>query len=189
MRAVNLRRMSNTGCRPVKHGPRIILLKLLTILLSGSPFRWWTRQQLTAGLIPQQSQLRRSTLLARHRFRAISVKIVELAGTNQFQMFAMVSIKKNSRGNKDQVISSRNAATAAGRRAPGPAIWFFQDHQWKQRHDPSYKPQASSTKSHAPIFRKKEASGSKLGKFQVASVKPQAPGFKLQAASIKLPDL
>ena len=39
-------------------------------------------------------------------------------------MFATVSIKKNSRGNKDQVISSRNAATAAGRRAPGPGHFF-----------------------------------------------------------------
>ena len=48
--------------------------------------------------------------------------IVELAGINQFQMFATVSIKKNSRGNKDQVISLRNAATAAGRRAPGPGL-------------------------------------------------------------------
>jgi len=47
-------------------------------------------------------------------------------------------------------------------------IWFFQDHQWKQRHDPSYKRQATSTKHHAPIFRKQQAS------------------IKLQAASVKL---
>ena len=85
----------NIGCQLEKHGPRTILLKLLTILLSGSPYLWWTRQQLTAGLIPQQSQLRRSTLPARHRFRAISARTVELAGTNQFQMFATVSIKQN----------------------------------------------------------------------------------------------
>ena len=50
----------NTGCQLAKHGPRTILLKLLTILLSGSPYLWWTRQQLTAGLTPQQSQLKRS---------------------------------------------------------------------------------------------------------------------------------
>jgi len=68
----------------------------------------------------------------------------------------------------DQVISSRNAATAAGRRAPGPAIWFFQDHKWKQRHNPSYKRQATSTKHHAPVFRKQQAS------------------IKLQATSVKL---
>ena len=152
----------------MKHGPRTILLKLLTILLCGSPYQWWTKQQVAAGLIPQRSQLKKLTLHAQLLFRVISVKIVELAGTNQFQMFATVSIKKNSRGNKDQVISSRNAATAAGRRAPGPAIWFFQDHQWKQRHDPSYKRQATSTKHHAPIFRKQQAS------------------IKLQAASVKL---
>ena len=75
-------------------------------------------------------------------------------------MFATVSIKKNSLGNKDQVISSRNAATAAGRRAPDPGlkqvntiIWFFQDHKWKQRHA-SVKRQAPSVKHQAPIFRK-----------------------------------
>ena len=87
---------SSTGCQRVKHGPRTILLKLLTILLSGSPYQWWTRQQLTAGLIHQQSQLKKSMSLARRPFRAISARTVELAGTNQFQMFATVSIKKNS---------------------------------------------------------------------------------------------
>jgi hypothetical protein len=167
----------------VKHGPRTILLKLLTILLSGSPFRWWTRQQLTAGLIPQQSQLKKLMSPARHRFRAISARTAGRVGTNQFQMFATVSIK-NSRG--DQVISS-NQSTDRGERAP--AIWFFQDHQWKQRHDPSFKPQASSVKHHAPIFRKIKASGPKLVERQATSVKPQAPSFKLQAASIKVHDL
>ena len=166
------------------------MLKLLTILLSGSPFRWWTRQQVTAGLIPQQSQLKRSMSPARRPFRAISARIVELAGINQFQMFATVNIKKlldltsqscNTREralgslpakgalNSDQVIScvmTKRRLTSG--RAPGPAIWFFQDHQWKQRHDPSYKRQATSTKHHAPIFRKQQAS------------------IKLQAASVKL---
>jgi len=76
-------------------------------------------------------------------------------------MFATVSTKKNSLGNKDQVISSRNAATVAGRRAPDPGlkqvntiVWFFQDHKWKQRHA-SVKRQAPSVKHQAPIFRKK----------------------------------
>ena len=86
----------------------------------------------------------------------------------------MESTKKFPREYKDQVISSRNVATATGRRAPGPAIWFFQDHQWKQRHDPSYKQQATSVKPQAPIFRKRQA----------ASVKLQA--LKLQATSVKL---
>ena len=87
--------MSSIGCQHVKHGPKTILLKLLTILLSGSPYRWWTRQQLTAGLIHQQSQLRKSTLHVRRPFRATNVLTVELVGTNQFQMFATVSIKQN----------------------------------------------------------------------------------------------
>ena len=78
----------------MKHGPKTILLKLLTILLSGSPYQWWTRQQGTAGLIPQQSQLKRSMSPARRPFRATSARTVELAGTNQFQMFATVNTKK-----------------------------------------------------------------------------------------------
>ena len=97
-------------------------------------------------------------------------------------MFATVSIKKlhgltsrkcNTRQtaqgslpadgalNSDQVISLRNAATVAGRRAPDPGlkqvntiVWFFQDHKWKQRHA-SVKRQAPSVKHQAPIFRKK----------------------------------
>ena len=36
---------------------------------------------------------------------------------------------------------------------------------------------------------KRQASSAKLGKFQAASIKPQAPRFKLQAASDKLTDL
>jgi len=54
------------------------------------------------------------------------------------------------RNKSDQVISSRNAATAAGRRAP----------------DPGHKHQASSSKQ--------QASGSKPVKHQAASIKPQA---------------
>jgi hypothetical protein len=129
---------------------------------------------------------------------------VELVGTNQFQMFATVSIKKNltlqqkrSRaavdysscicksggeaargslpalspqsdqvisltnrvllnrvlactwsGTLDQVISSRNAATAAGRRAPGPGL---------KLQAPSFKrqaPEASSDKRQAPSSKR-----------------------------------
>ena len=184
MRSVNLRLTSSTGCQHVKRGPKTILLKLLTILLSGSPFRWWTRQQLTAGLIPQLSQLKRSMSLARRPFRVISARTVELAGTNQFRMFATVNTKKgglkgervrpqpirpqkNSLRNKDPVISNPAARTATGAcTGSGPLIWFFQDHQWKQRHDPSFKPQAPSTKHHAPIFRKHQASSTKRQAFE-----------------------
>ena len=67
-------------------------------------------------------------------------------------MFATVSIKKNSLGNKDQVISIVGSAYGGPQRAPGPGlkqvntiVWFFQDHQWKQRHV-SVKRQAPSVK-------------------------------------------
>ena len=119
----------------MKHGPRTILLKLLTILLSGSPFRWWTRQQLTAGLIHQQSQLKRSMSPARRPFRATSARTVELAGTNQFKMFATVNTKKFPRGILDQVISCGIGRRPSTGRAPDPG--------------PSYKQQAASCKRQA----------------------------------------
>ena len=140
----------------MKHGPKTILLKLLTILLSGSPCQWWTRQQLTAGLIHQQSQLKKSMSLARRPFRAINAKTVELAGTNQFQMFATVNTKKFPRGISDQVISSEVRDGARER-----ASWSG--------------PQASSCKRQAfePTCSsiKRQASSPKL---QASSVKPQA---------------
>ena len=145
----------------MKHGPRTILLKLLTILLSGSPFRWWTRQQLTAGLIPQQSQLKRSMSPARRPFRAINARTVELAGTNQFQMFATVNTKKFPRGILDQVISSESG-TPPNERALDPGL------------------KVSSFKQQASSFR------TNLFKHQATSLKPQATSFKPQAASIKL---
>ena len=86
----------------------------------------------------------------------------------------MESTKKFPRGILDPVISNSAARTATEAcTGSGPSIWFFQDHQWKQRHDPSFKPQASSVKDHAPIFRKIKASGAKLQalKFQATSVK------------------
>ena len=140
----------------MKHGPRTILLKLLTILLSGSPFRWWTRQQLTAGLIHQQSQLKRSMSPARRPFRATSARTVELAGTNQFKMFATVNTKKFPRGILDQVIS-KSTCDGESERAPGPGL----------------KLQAPSVKlSNQPV--------------QASSDKRQAPGSKRQASSHKL---
>jgi len=57
-------------------------------------------------------------------------------------------------------------------------MWFFQDHKWKVRHNPSDKPQASSSKPHAPIFRKQQAT-----EIQASSDKPQAPSCKPQASS------
>ena len=141
----------------MKHGPRTILLKLLTILLSGSPFRWWTRQQLTAGLIPQQSQLRKSTLHVQHLSRAINARTVELAGTNQFQMFATVSIKKFPQEYLDQVISNPAARTATGA-----CTWSG--------------PQAPSVKlSNQPVQASSDKHQAPSSKHQASSLKLQAP--------------
>jgi len=87
----------------------------------------------------------------------------------------MESTKKFPRGILDPVISNSAARTATEAcTGSGPSIWFFQDHKWKQRHNPSYKQQATSVKPQAPIFRKRQA----------ASVKLQA--LKFQATSVKL---
>jgi hypothetical protein len=103
-------------------------------------------------------------------------------------MFVTVSIKKFPRGISDQVISSRNAATVAGRRAPGPGLKpqdnnasfeGISEAEYNKRHmkalkdaDPGFKRQASSVKlSNQPE--------------QASSDKRQAPGSKLQASSHK----
>jgi len=48
--------------------------------------------------------------------------------------------------------------------------WFFQDHKWKMKYNT--KPQATSRKPHAPIFRKQQA-------------QPEVASDKLQATSSK----
>jgi len=69
-------------------------------------------------------------------------------------------------------------------------VWFFHNHKWKQRYDPSakLKVKVSSPKHHAPIFRKQQASSAKLLEQQATSLKPQAASSKLQATSFKLQD-
>ena len=46
--------------------------------------------------------------------------------------------------------------------------WFFQNHKWKIRHNT--KPQATSSKPHAPVFRSRKQQAQP----EVASDKPQA---------------
>ena len=103
---------------------------------------------------------------ARRPFRATNARTVELAGTNQFQMFATVNTKKFPRGILDQVISNRRwkYATVHVRACT-----------WSG-------PQATSFKLQASSFR------TNLFKHQATSVKPQAASFKRQATSCKLPD-
>ena len=90
----------------------------------------------------------------------------------------MVNIKKFPRGILDQAISD-TSSTEASERASDPGlktagyVWFFHNHTWKQRYDPSAKQQVSSVKPHAPIFRK----------LQVASNKHQASSAKRQASN------
>jgi len=60
--------------------------------------------------------------------------------------------------------------------------WFFQNHKWKMKH--GSKPQATSCKPHAPIFR----SFKRQAQPEVASDKHQAPSevsHKPQASSDK----
>ena len=168
----------------MKHGPRTILLKLLTILLSGSPYLWWTRQQLTAGSGQVRLQRSLDNGHVQPLLRATNAKIAGHAGTSQLKIFVMVNIKKFPRGILDQVISCGIGRRPSTGRAPDPglkkSIWFFQDHCWKQRHNPNFKPQASSVKHQAPIFRKLSNQP-----VQASGDKRQAPGSKRQAPSHK----
>jgi len=81
----------------------------------------------------------------------------------------MANIKKFPRGISDQAISLR-AYDGERERAPDSGlkpksyVWYFHNHKWKQRYDPSAKQQAPSSKPHAPIFRKLQASSAKLRK-------------------------
>jgi len=73
--------------------------------------------------------------------------------------------------------------------------WFFQDHKWKMKH--GIKPQATSRKPHAPIFRNRKPQAASLkqainetvprneiaeahAQLEVASDKPQASSTKRQ---------
>ena len=106
-------------------------------------------------------------------------------------MFATVNTKKFPRGISDQVISSRNAATVAGRRAPGPGLKpqdnnasfeGISEAEYNKRHmkalkdaDPGLKRQASSVKlSNQPVQAPSD-------KHQTLSNKRQASSHKLQA--------
>ena len=185
----------------MKHGPKTILLKLLTILLSGSPFRWWTRQQGPAGPTRRQSQLRRLTLHVQLLSRAINVKIVELAGINQFQMFATVSIKKGGlkgervrsqpirpqikfpRGISDQVISCGIGRRPSTGRAPDPGL------KLEEIANGGLKQQASSTKLREhQATSKSQAASIKLSNQpgQLTSGKHPNHNHKRQASSLKL---
>ena len=103
-------------------------------------------------------------------------KILHMESTKKF-----TAVNKRTGSLAESWFISDGKSRSMAARAPGPAIWFFQDHQWKQRHDPSYKQQATSVKHQAPIFRKRQAASDKL---QATSVKLQA--LKLQATSVKL---
>ena len=160
----------------MKHGPRTILLKLLTILLSGSPFRWWTRQQLTAGLIPQRLQRSLDNELVQLPHKATNAKIAGPAGTRQLKIFVMVNIKKFPRGiNSDPVISGASA-TASVQRAPGPGL------QVTSHKLPGPRPISNANKG---LIHKRQASSNKFRETQASSGKRQAPSTKAQASSRK----
>ena len=108
----------------MKHGPKIILLKLLTILLFGSPYQWWTKQQVTAGSGQVRLQRSLDNGHVQPLLRAISVKTVELVGTSQLKIFVMVNIKKFPRGILDQVISCGIRRRPSSGRAPDPGLKY-----------------------------------------------------------------
>ena len=109
----------------------------------------------------------------------------------------MVNIKKFSREyghgranyiNGPRVAGARSlpAKSDQGLKTAG-YVWYFHDHKWKYRYDPSVKRQVTSIKHHAPIFRKQQASSVKLSNqpVQSPSGKHQAQSNKRQASSRK----
>ena len=88
---------------------------------------------------------------ARRLLRAANAETAELAGTKTLKILVMVNTRKTSHVKK---AISPKPSTDGGGRAPN-YVWFFQDHKWKQRYDPKAKRKASSSKPHAPIFRKR----------------------------------
>jgi len=123
------------------------LLKLLTILLCGSPFRWWTKQQVTAGSgqVRLQRSLDNGHVQPLHK--ATNAEIAELAGTSQFKIFVMVNIKKFPRGILDQVISSESG-TPPNERALDPGLKLQATSVKHQA------PEASSDKRQAPSSKR-----------------------------------
>ena len=117
-----------------------------------------------------------------------------MVNTNMTHVFKHPKFYRIPRDKSDQVISSRNAATAAGRRAPGPGpnrkartasrggrapgyITFFKNGSgWCVRYDKNAKRQATSVKHQAPIFRKLQAPSTKRQAFEptCSSIKRQA---------------
>jgi len=138
----------------------------------------------TAGLIPQQSQLKRSMSRVQLLSRATSALTVELVGTNQFQMFATVNTKKFPRGieaglsvevskalceismtsnclESDQVISANKRDGGMKVRAPGPGLKLQASSAKLQAFEPtcsSIKRQASSPKQQASSVKPQAAS-------------------------------
>ena len=111
--------------------------------------------------------LKKSMSLARRPFRAINAKTVELAGTNQFQMFATVNTKKFPRGILDQVISLTLADGCNGSVHPGPGLMKLQA---------TSKSQAASVKlSNQPVQLPSGKHPNRSNKRQASSLKLQAP--------------
>ena len=109
----------------------------------------------------------------------------ELAGIKQFKVCIWKTLKNSRSGILDQVISNPAARTATGAcTESGPSIWFFQDHQWKQRHDPSLQAASHKRQAQARLYEatssKRQASSS-----QASSDKRQALSNKRQASSRK----
>ena len=118
---------------------------------------------------------------ARRQLRAASVENAGPVGIRTLKILVMVNTRKTSHVKK--AISPKPSTDGGGRALVNKLVWFFQDHQWKQRYDPSAKQQAPSTKPHAPIFRKRQAASHKL---QAPSDKHPSQSNKRQASSLKL---
>ena len=120
---------------------------------------------------------------ARRQLRAASVENAGPVGIRTLKILVMVNTKKTS--HVKEAISPK-PSTDGGGRAPA-YVWYFHDHKWKQRYDPSVKLKVTSIKHHAPVFRKLQASSVKLSNQPVQSPSDKHPNQsnKRQASSRK----
>jgi len=126
------------------------------------------------------------------KLQAPSCKHLEL---DRFLDQGYSRIKKNETRTYAQLNASRPRTVVTRRKycsrncsalettAPGIIMYFFQDHKWKVRSGP--KREATSVRSHAPVFRKR---GYKLWKKSTEASRPTAKGssFKPEATSSKI---
>ena len=114
---------------------------------------------------------------ARLLLKAANAETAEHVGIRTLKILVMVNTRKTSHV---KTAISPKPSTEGGGRAPA-YVWFFHEHKWKQRYDPSAKQQARAQRAPDPGLKLQASSG----RPQAASIKPQASKPQASASSVK----